>query len=385
LLARTAVRQRGAAGTRGRVEAPAGVLNRRCSAGVRGSSTGRFAARPVAVPPRIAPPSKTVARPGAELDGKALALSRQLHTFDDFIDEAASASSPVRAVIADATDRTTVESAVDAGRRGIIEPTFVGPIAEVKAIMATVPGSADCPVIDAPDAEAASDHAVDVVVAGGADILCKGHVHTDVLLHPVLSRLRTSRRLSHVFVVELESYPKLLSITDAAVNIAPDLAEKIEILRNALGLARLIGIEEPKVAVLSAVETVTVEFPSTVDAAALAVMGARDQLPHALIDGPLALDDALSAEASETKGISSAVAGRIDIALVPDLVSGNIVVKALEYLAGATIGGVVLGGTVPIVLTSRADPLRSRIASYALAAVVHHRRRAGATVADGSG
>ncbi len=301
-------------------------------------------------------------------------MNRRPPTLDDFIDEAAAAGA-VRAVIADATERTVVEGAVQAARRGIVEPMFVGPVAAVRAVTETVPGAEGYRVIDAPDPEAAGDRAVEAVVAREADILCKGHLHSDVLLHPVLEQLRTSRRVSHVFVLELDTYPKLLSVTDAAINISPDLAEKVEILRNAIELAHLMGVEEPRVAVLSALETVTPAIPSTLDGADLAVMADRDQLPGAVIDGPLALDDALSAEAASIKGITSAVAGAVDIALVPDLTSGNILVKGLEYLAGATLAGVVLGATVPIVLTSRADPLRSRLASFALAAVVHHRRQ----------
>lgn len=298
----------------------------------------------------------------------------RLSTLDQVIQEARGRP-PVRAVIVDATERTVVEGAVHAAEQGIIEPTFVGPAEQVRSAIAQVPGADGHPVIDASDDEDAGRKAVDLVVDGGADILCKGHLHTDVFLHPVLKRLRTPRRLSHVFLVELDSYPKLLGVTDATINIFPNLEQKIEIARNAVDLAHLTGIERPKVAILSAVETVTVDIPSTIDGASLAVMGAREQIADAVIDGPLAFDDAISAEASAVKGIESAVAGDLDVALVPDLTSGNILVKALEYLAGATVAGIVLGASCPIVLTSRADPLRSRLASFAVASVVHHRGR----------
>jgi phosphotransacetylase len=300
----------------------------------------------------------------------------------DAVIAAASAGPPVRAAIVDATERSVVEGAVDAALAGIVEPTFVGPEAEVREVVAGVPGAERYPVLDAPDDHAAGDAAVDLVADGRADVLCKGHLHTDVFLHPVLRRLRTRRRLSHVFLCDVPTYPKLLAVTDATVNIFPDLSQKIEIVRNAVDLMTLLGVERPNVAVLSAVETVNPAIPSTIDGASLAVMGARRQVPHAVVEGPLAFDDAISAEASRVKGIATAIAGEIDIALVPDLTAGNILVKALEHLAGATVAGVVLGATVPTVLTSRADPPRCRLASLALAAVVHH--RGGAAQQDAS-
>ena len=188
------------------------------------------------------------------------------------------------------------------------------------------------------------------------------------------SRLRSAHRLSHVFLAELPGYPKLLGITDAVVNVAPDLVEKVAIIRNAIEFAHLTGLDEPKVAVLSAVETVSPVIPSTADAAALAAMNERGEVTGAVVDGPLALDDAVSAEVAAVKGIRSVVAGDADFLVVPDLDAGNILAKSLERLAGATLAGIVLGATVPIVLTSRAEPPRSRLASFGVAAVVHHRR-----------
>jgi phosphotransacetylase len=205
----------------------------------------------------------------------------------------------------------------------------------------------------------------------------KGLIHTDVLMHALLDKDRglrvAGRRVSHVFVVEVPTYPKLLGITDAAINIAPDLSAKAEILQNAIDLFHGLGIETPKVAVLSAVETVNPAIVSTLDAACLTLMGRRGQITGAVIDGPLALDNAISRHAAEEKGIVSPVAGDADIILVPDLVSGNVMAKDLEYLGGAMAAGIALGLTVPVVLTSRADPAPARLASLALAALTHHR------------
>src|SRR3546814_903721 len=203
------------------------------------------------------------------------------------------------------------------------------------------------------------------------------HIHTDALMHALLDKehgLRIpARRVSHVFLVEVSTHPKLLGITDAAINIAPDLHAKAQILQNAISLFHLLGVETPKVAVLSAVETVNPEITSTLDAACLTLMARRGQIIGALVDGPLAFDNAISRRAAEEKGISSPVAGDADILLVPDLVSGNILAKNLEYLAGAVAAGIAVGLAVPVVLTSRADPAPARLASLALAALVHHR------------
>ncbi len=302
-------------------------------------------------------------------------MASRLSTLDDFIEEAGRGSPP-RAVIVEATERGVVEGAVAAAQRNIIVPTFVGPLTEVQAAVASVPGATDIPIIDVDDAAQASRQAVELVVGKEADILCKGHLHTDVFLHPILRRLRGTRRLSHVFLAELPGSPKLLSITDGVINVAPDLMEKAAIIRNAIEFARLTGLDEPKVAVLSAVEVVSAVIPSTADAAALAAMNQRGELTGALVDGPLALDDAVSPEAAAVKGITSAVAGDADVLVAPDLEAGNILAKSLEHLAGATLAGMVLGATVPIVLTSTAESLRSRLASFGVAAVVHHRRAA---------
>jgi phosphotransacetylase len=234
-------------------------------------------------------------------------------------------------------------------------------------------------IVPAETDAAMAAEAVALERTGGADVVMKGHIHTDALMHALLDKdhgLRVpGRRVSHVFLVEVPSRSKLLGITDAAINIAPDLNAKAEILQNAIELFHLLAIEMPKVAVLSAVETVNPAIQSTLDAACLTLMARRGQIAGAIVDGPLAFDNAISRHAAEEKGISSTVAGDVDILLVPDLVSGNILAKNLEYLAGAVIAGVALGMAVPVVLTSRADPAPARLASLALAALIHRRMR----------
>jgi phosphotransacetylase len=197
-------------------------------------------------------------------------------------------------------------------------------------------------------------------------------LHTDAFLRPILKHLRTGSRVSHVFVVELMTYHKLLYVTDAAINVTPDLLTKAAIVENAVHLARLLGTETPNVAALSSVEVINPAIPSTIDAACLSKMAQRGQIEHAVIDGPLAFDNAISRDAAETKHIDSPVAGDVDILLAPDLDAGNILAKDLEYLAKATLGGIVLGVRVPVVLSSRSDPPRARLISAALASLVHH-------------
>jgi len=205
----------------------------------------------------------------------------------------------------------------------------------------------------------------------------KGSLHTDELMAAVVSRdgLRTGRRISHAFIMDVPTYHKVLVVTDAAINIAPALEEKADICRNAIDLAVSLGLESPKVAILAAVETVTTKMPATIDAAALCKMAERGQIKGGILDGPLAFDNAISREAAETKGIASEVAGDPDILLAPDLEAGNILAKQLSFLAGADSAGLVLGARVPVILTSRADSVRSRIASCAVAALVSHARR----------
>lgn len=290
----------------------------------------------------------------------------------------AKAFGPIRVAVASAAQDLVIETMREAQSLGLIEPRLVGDLAAIRRVAAEagwqIPG--DWIVPAASDSEAA-DRAVALVREGQADAVMKGHLHTDVLMHALLNEehgLRMpGRRVSHLFVVELRSYPKLLGVTDAAINIVPDLNAKAQILQNAIDLFRLLGIDAPKVAVLSAVETVNPAISSTLDAACLTLMARRGQISGAVVDGPLAFDNAISRKAADEKDISSPVAGDADILLVPDLVSGNILAKDLEYLAGAVIAGIALGMAVPVILTSRADPAPARLASLALAALMHHR------------
>jgi phosphotransacetylase len=285
---------------------------------------------------------------------------------------------PTRVAVADAAQGVLIETLREAHRLGFIEPRLVG---DPEAI-ATACRSAGWDVtkdwiVPAQADAAMAARAVELVRMGAADVVMKGHIHTDTLMHVLLDKHRglrvPGRRVSHLFVVELRSYPKALGITDAAINIAPDLNAKAQILQNAIDFFHLLGIDTPKVAVLSAVETVNPDIASTLDAACLTLMARRGQITGAIVDGPLAFDNAISRKAAEEKGISSPVAGDTDLLLVPDLVSGNILAKNLEYLAGAVIAGIVLGLAAPVVLTSRADPPPARLASLALAALMHHR------------
>lgn len=260
---------------------------------------------------------------------------------------------------------------VEAKQAGIIAPICVGDKKRIEAIAAREQIDLDgIDIVDIEDDAAAAQYCVALCRSGQAKALMKGSLHTDVLMHAVMSRdtgLRSTRRLSHVFVLDAPAYPKPLFITDAAINIQPTLDDKIDIAQNAIELAQALGVAEPRVAVLSAVETVNSKIVSTVDAAALCKMAERGQITGAIFDGPLAFDTAISAEAAEIKGVKSAVAGNADILLVPDLESGNMLAKQLEYLGGAKAAGIVLGASVPIILTSRADSAKSRLASCAVA------------------
>ena len=240
-------------------------------------------------------------------------------------------------------------------------------------------------IIEVPHSHAAAAKAVELVRLGKAELLMKGSLHTDELLAEVVRKdtgLRTERRISHVLVMDVPTYPKALFITDAAVNIFPSLEDKVDIVKNAIELARALGIKEPKVAILSAVETVNSKIPSTIDAAALCKMAERGQITGGLLDGPLAFDNAISREAAEIKHIKSEVCGDADVLLVPDLEAGNMLYKELMFLANADAAGIVLGARVPIILTSRGDSARTRMASCAVAALYSHSRRA---TAAGSG
>jgi phosphotransacetylase/acyl dehydratase len=281
---------------------------------------------------------------------------------------------PVTCAIVHPCDRDSLLGAIEAARRGLIVPVLVGPEAKIRAVAeAEQVDLASYRIVATEHSHAAADQAVAMARSGEVESLMKGSLHTDELMAAIVATatgLRTDKRISHVFVMDVPAYPRMLLVTDAAVNIAPDLECKAGICQNAIILAHVLGIAEPKVAILSAVETVTPKIPSTVDAAALCKMADRGQITGGLIDGPLAFDNAISEEAAKIKGIVSPVAGRADILLVPDLESGNILAKQLQYLAGAESAGIVLGARVPIALTSRADSVRSRLASAALLKLV---------------
>jgi phosphotransacetylase len=277
---------------------------------------------------------------------------------------------PIPTAVAHPCDAASLEGAILAARHGLITPILVGPEARMRA---AADGAgfdiAGFEIVTTEHSHASGEAAVALVSQGRAGALMKGSLHTDELLGPALARqagLRTERRVSHAFVMDAPLYPRLLIITDAAVNIAPDLEAKADIVRNAIALAAAIGIELPRVALLSAVETVTPKMVSTVDAAALCKMADRGQITGGLLDGPLAFDNAVSEAAAQAKGIVSAVAGRADILVVPDIESGNMLAKQLAHLGGAEGAGIVLGLRVPMALTSRSDDATSRLASAAL-------------------
>ena len=286
---------------------------------------------------------------------------------------------PMPTAVVHPCDRSSLEGAMEAARAGLIAPILVGPRARIEAVAKENRiVVSDFPIVDAPFSQAAAEAAAQLVREGKAEALMKGSLHTDELMGAVVKRdsgLRTARRVSHCFVMDVPDHESALIITDAAINIAPTLEEKRDILQNAINLAHALGVKEVKVAVLSAMETVNPKVPSTVEAAALCKMVDRGQITGALVDGPLALDNAIDPEAARIKKIDSPVAGHANILMVPDLEAGNMLAKSLSFLAGADAAGIVLGARVPIILTSRADSLITRLASCAVAALVAKARR----------
>ena len=283
---------------------------------------------------------------------------------------------PIRVAVVAADQGLVLETVQEAVALGLIEPRLVGDPDAILACAASSNVEIDrAAIISAKSDPDMARAGVDLVRNGDADAVMKGHIHTDAFMRALLDTDRglrlPGRRVSHVFMVDIPAYPKLLAITDAAINIMPDLNAKAQILENAIALFTLLGIETPKAAVLSAVETVNPAIASTLDAACLALMAKRGQIAGAIVDGPMAFDNAISAVAAREKGIVSEVSGDVDILLVPDLVSGNILAKNLEYLAGATAAGVVMGLATPVVLSSRADPPAARLAALALAVLMH--------------
>jgi phosphotransacetylase/acyl dehydratase len=287
----------------------------------------------------------------------------------------------VSCAVAHPCDRDSLLGPIEAARRGLIIPVLVGPVEKIRAVAQAERVDIDAyRIVPVPHSQAAAEKAVELARAGEVEALMKGSLHTDELLAAVVpstTGLRTARRISHVFVMDVPSYPRMLLITDAAINIYPKLEEKVDIVQNAIDLAHVLGIEQPRVAILSAVETVTSKIASTLEAAALCKMADRGQITGALLDGPLAFDNAISSQAAQTKRITSQVAGRADILLAPDLEAGNMLAKQLCYLAGAEAAGIVMGTRVPIVLTSRADSVRTRLASTAVLALVARNLRSG--------
>jgi phosphate acetyltransferase len=287
---------------------------------------------------------------------------------------------PVTCAVAYPCDHDSLLGPIEAAKLGLITPLLVGPEDKIRAL-AQAEGVDLSPyrIVPTEHSHAAAQEAVALVRAGEAEALMKGSLHTDALMSAVVASatgLRTSRRISHVFIMDVPTYPQALIITDAAINIAPGLEDKMHILQNAIDLAHALGLAEPKVAILSAVETINSKIPSTLEAAALCKMADRGQITGAILDGPLAFDNAISEQAARTKKITSPVAGKADILLVPDLEAGNMLAKQLQYLAGADAAGIVLGARVPIVLTSRADNVRTRLASIAVMKLVAHAKRA---------
>ncbi|MDH5829057.1 bifunctional enoyl-CoA hydratase/phosphate acetyltransferase [Luteimonas sp. M1R5S18] len=286
---------------------------------------------------------------------------------------------PVRVAVVHPCDALSLAGALDAREAGLIVPVLVGPRARIEAAAAEAGVSLDGVAIeDVAHSHAAATRAVELARAGEVEALMKGSLHTDELMSAVVSSasgLRTKRRVSHCFVLQTPHYPRPFIVTDAAINLAPDLAQKADIVRNAIDLAHVIGVDAPKVAILAAVETVTPSMPATLDAAALCKMADRGQITGGVLDGPLAFDNAVSPAAARTKGIESDVAGQADILVVPDLESGNMLAKQVMFMGDAASAGIVLGARVPIVLTSRADARESRLASCAIALMLAHRYR----------
>lgn len=284
--------------------------------------------------------------------------------------------------IAHPCDAVSLESASEAARIGLLRPILVGPAARLRDVAQRA--SIDIGAFELVDSLHSHDSAakaVELVRAGKAEALMKGSLHTDELMAAVVARdsgIRTARRISHCFVMDVPTHNQALIISDAAVNIAPTLEDKVDIVQNAIDLAKALGIDVPRVAILSAMETVNPKIPSTVEAAALCKMADRGQIKGGLLDGPLALDNAISAEAAAIKQIVSPVAGRANVLIVPDLEAGNMLAKSLSFLASADAAGIVLGARVPIILTSRADSLSTRLASCAVAGLVAAARRASA-------
>lgn len=283
---------------------------------------------------------------------------------------------PVPTAVVHPCEITALTGALDAAEKQLIEPILVGPAKKINEVAKTGKlNLGNIQIVDTKHSHESATKSVELIREGKAELLMKGSLHTDELMSAIVARdggLRTSRRISHVFVMDVPTYHKVLIITDGAINIAPSLEDKVDICQNAIDLAMALGLEKPKVAILAAVETVTSKMPATIDAAALCKMAERGQITGGILDGPLAFDNAINKDAAITKGIISEVAGDPDILLAPDLEAGNILAKLLTFLSKADSAGLVLGARVPVILTSRADSVRSRIASCAVAKIAVH-------------
>src|SRR3954447_8448244 len=287
--------------------------------------------------------------------------------------------STIKVAIVHPCDKVSLESAVEAARLQLIDPVLVGPAERIRAVAKSADLNIDgMEIVPSEHSHDSAAKAVELVRAGRIEALMKGSLHTDELMAAIVrgqTGIRTARRISHCFVMDVPNHPDALIITDAAVNIAPTLDDKVDIIQNAIDLAHAMRVPEVRVAILSAMETVTAKVPSTVEAAALCKMAERGQITGALLDGPLALDNAISPKAAVIKNITSPVAGRANVLVVPDLEAGNMLAKSLSFLAEADAAGIVLGARVPVILTSRADALLTRLASCAVAVMVAAARR----------
>jgi len=326
----------------------------------------------------VVAPTEKVKRPKAtlpEIKLSATKTSRYEHLL-----EITSGLMPIPMAVIHPCDTESLKGALQARDRGLVDPTLVGPEDKIRKLAEEM--NLDlygCSFLNVPHSHASAESGVALAREGAVEALMKGSLHTDELMSEVVDKatgLRTARRISHVFMMDVPTYPRPLLITDAAINVAPDLVTKVDIVQNAIDLALSLKIKDPKVAILAAVETINPKMIATLDAAALCKMADRGQIKGGVLDGPLAFDNAISVAAARTKGIKSAVAGQADILLVPDIESGNMLAKQLEYLAEAVGAGIVLGARVPIVLTSRADSAQTRTASTAIAVVLAHAQRA---------
>jgi phosphate acetyltransferase len=318
------------------------------------------------------------AQPAAP-DGAPPPTHREHEKFENLV-AAARRQPPVVTAVAHPCDEVSLKGAIEAAKLKLIVPILVGPTARIREAAARAGLDLDgFEIVDAVHSHDSAAKAVQLVRSGKAEALMKGSLHTDELMAAVVSReagLRTARRISHCFIMDVPDQPNAVVITDAAVNIAPTLEEKVDIVQNAIDLVHVMGVSDVRVAILSAMETVNSKVPSTIEAAALCKMADRGQITGAQLDGPLALDNAINPEAAAVKKITSPVAGRANVLLVPDLEAGNMLAKSLSMMAGADAAGVVLGARVPIILTSRADALLTRLASCAVAVLIAAASRA---------